>query len=265
MFAVYDGHAGSTVVDKLQEHLLRLLSSRFLQKSYVHLPLWPAEDVEKTLYQAFHDFDMEHCQLNECGSTAVLLIQHHRQLFSVNTGDSRLVLLHARTGDIIHTTIDHKPSLPSERTRIEKALCNVTLDETVLDVPRINGTLAVSRVFGDFMFKTKLPNAPCAPVCVTPDVSYTYIYDAPQCDDVVLVMASDGLWDVVTTREVSDLVVFSMHNTSIGMRALPELLMRLAIQYRHASDNILILATHLSFSLSLSSSSPSKSNNNTTS
>jgi serine/threonine protein phosphatase PrpC len=64
--------------------------------------------------------------------------------YVANIGDSRAVL--CRNGQPVPLSTDHKPDLPSERNRIEKAGGFVTDG-------RVNGTLNLSRSFGDFEYK----------------------------------------------------------------------------------------------------------------
>lgn len=64
--------------------------------------------------------------------------------FVANIGDSRAVL--SRDGNAIPLSTDHKPDLPTEKNRIQKAGGFVKLG-------RVNGTLSLSRSFGDFQYK----------------------------------------------------------------------------------------------------------------
>ncbi|KAK1314693.1 putative protein phosphatase 2C 10 [Acorus calamus] len=61
------------------------------------------------------------------------------------------------------------------------------------DVPRVNGQLAVSRAFGDKSLKSHLSS--------DPDIRYMETnYDAE-----LLILASDGLWKVMSNQEAVDL------------------------------------------------------------
>ena len=62
-------------------------------------------------------------------------------IFCANAGDSRGVLNCG--GEAVGLSEDHKPDLPNEQARIEKA------NHTVEDA-RVDGNLALSRAFGDF-------------------------------------------------------------------------------------------------------------------
>ncbi|RYR17515.1 hypothetical protein Ahy_B03g062227 isoform C [Arachis hypogaea] len=67
------------------------------------------------------------------------------------------------------------------------------LNETIRDVARVNGQLAVSRAFGDRNLKTHLRS--------DPDIQYADIN--PNIE--LLILASDGLWKVMGNQEAVDI------------------------------------------------------------
>ena len=78
------------------------------------------------------------------GTTAVIVLMTKDRYYVANIGDSRAVL--CREGKAIPLSTDHKPDLPSEHNRIEKAGGTITQG-------RINGSLNLSRAFGDYTYK----------------------------------------------------------------------------------------------------------------
>jgi serine/threonine protein phosphatase PrpC len=70
------------------------------------------------------------------------------EIYCANAGDSRTVM--CEHGKTVELSKDHKPDLPSERTRILKA------GGEVVD-GRVNGMLALSRAIGDFDYKPITP------------------------------------------------------------------------------------------------------------
>lgn len=64
-------------------------------------------------------------------------------------------------------------------------------------IARVNGHLAISRSVGDIRLKE-----PVAGVIADPEISELEITP----DDQFIVLASDGLWDVMTNQECVDLV-----------------------------------------------------------
>lgn len=82
----------------------------------------------------------------------------------------------------IALSVDHKPNSKEERQRIENAGGVVVWAGTW----RVGGVLAVSRAFGDRPLKRY--------VVATPDIKEEQLRD----EDEFLILASDGLWDVIS-------------------------------------------------------------------
>ena len=78
------------------------------------------------------------------GTTAVTVLITKDKYYIANIGDSRAVL--SRGGQAVKMSTDHKPDLNEERTRIERA-------GGFVQQGRVNGTLSLSRAFGDFEYK----------------------------------------------------------------------------------------------------------------
>jgi serine/threonine protein phosphatase PrpC len=68
------------------------------------------------------------------------------EIICANVGDSRCVLCYQNK--VIPMSFDHKPTNQKEKKRILNA-------SGFIENNRINGTLAVSRAFGDSMFKQR--------------------------------------------------------------------------------------------------------------
>ena len=82
--------------------------------------------------------------------------------YVANIGDSRAIL--SRNNQAVTLSNDHKPDLPVEKERIEKA-------GGYVHNGRVNNSLALSRSFGDFAFK-HFSNRPYEEQAVTsvPDI-----------------------------------------------------------------------------------------------
>ena len=117
-------------------------------------------------------------------------------------------------------SFDHKPNLTDERIRIEEAGMNVVPEvfrspnsdpddedayTTILKVEKSEmDKMGVSRAFGDFDYKgnEELPPNQQAVISI-PD------FEVHACDserDLFLVLACDGVWDVMTNEEVGDFI-----------------------------------------------------------
>mmetsp|Transcript_25676 Transcript_25676/g.58623 ORF Transcript_25676/g.58623 Transcript_25676/m.58623 type:complete len:267 (+) Transcript_25676:28-828(+) len=142
--------------------------------------------LKKALSYAFGKTDREvvvDLRLSD-GSTAVVMAVTPRHIVVGNAGDSRAIVLDGKQA--IPLSIDCKPSRPDEQRRIEAAGGHVMH----LGVPRVNGILAVSRAIGDAELKH----------VVTSEPEIRSVRRSPT--QWAAVLASDGLWDVLTCEEV---------------------------------------------------------------
>lgn len=167
------------------------------------------ESVKRGIRTGFLNLDAQMRQMPEVvsgedksGSTAVCAIITPSHVFFGNCGDSRGVL--ARSGKLQFSTQDHKPINPVEKERIQRAGGSVMIQ-------RVNGSLAVSRALGDYEYKNVDNMGPCEQlVSPEPDISDL---DRDVASDEFLVLACDGIWDVMTNEDVCDFVRHQMRLT----------------------------------------------------
>ncbi|KAK2654140.1 hypothetical protein Ddye_013996 [Dipteronia dyeriana] len=174
MFGVFDGHGGSRAAEYLKEHLFEnlLKHPQFLTD--------PNLAISESYQQTDVEFlDSERDSYRDDGSTASTAVLVGNHLYVANVGDSRTVI--SKAGKAIALSDDHKPNRTDERKRIENAGGVVMWAGTW----RVGGVLAMSRAFGNRMLKQFV-------------VSEPEIQDQEIDEEIeLLVLASDGLWDVV--------------------------------------------------------------------
>ncbi|XAR58953.1 Phosphoprotein phosphatase [Bertholletia excelsa] len=194
-FGVYDGHGCSHVATKCRDRLHELVKEELQDKESSDV------DWKNTMERSFCRMDKEviawsgsvlgagycRCDLQtpECdavGSTAVVAIITPDKMVVANCGDSRAVL--CRNGKAVPLSTDHKPDRPDELNRIQAAGGRVIYWEG----PRVLGVLAMSRAIGDNYLKPYVSSEP--EVTVTDRTA----------EDDCLILASDGLWDVVSNE-----------------------------------------------------------------
>lgn len=189
-FAVFDGHGGAKVAEYAGRHLHRrvLETEEYQQGKY-----------DEALKRGFLGLDEEMLADEEykdemAGTTAVVVLMKNNKLICANVGDSRAVL--SVTGAEEPLSYDHKPANESEARRIMNAGGWVEFN-------RVNGNLALSRALGDFIFKRNdgLP-AEEQIVTASPDIMSHEITDETE----FLVLACDGIWDVMSNQDVVDFV-----------------------------------------------------------
>ncbi|KAE8789294.1 putative protein phosphatase 2C 53 [Hordeum vulgare] len=171
-FAVYDGHGGAEVADYCRDKLhtalvqeLRAAEGRDDLSSLDSRKQW-----EKAFVDCFCRVDAEVEAPDTAGSTAVAAVVCSSHIIVSNCGDSRA------------------PNREDEYARIE-ALGGKVIQWNGY---RVLGVLAMSRSIGDRYLKPYI-----IPV---PEVTVV----ARAREDECLILASDGLWDVLSNEEVCD-------------------------------------------------------------
>ncbi|XP_068161529.1 protein phosphatase 1bb isoform X1 [Antennarius striatus] len=198
-FAVYDGHAGSRVANYCSGHLLEHILSG--GADFTTGP-GSVEGVKDGIRSGFLNID-EYMRsfsdlrqgLDRSGSTAVCVLISPTHLYFINCGDSRAVL--SRDTKVGFSTQDHKPCNPREKERIQNAGGSVMIQ-------RVNGSLAVSRALGDYDYKCVDGKGPTEQL-VSPEPEVCVLERSPEGDEFV-VLACDGIWDVMSNEELCDFV-----------------------------------------------------------
>ncbi|KAM5580937.1 putative protein phosphatase 2C 52 [Rosa sericea] len=138
------------------------------------------------------------------GSTAVTLVKQGSNLFMGYIGDSRAILGSKDSSDsmiAIQLTVDLKPDLPREAERIKRCKGRVFALQDEPEVPRVwlpfddAPGLAMARAFGDFCLKEY-------GVISIPEFAHRILTERDQ----FIVLASDGVWDVLSNEEVVEIV-----------------------------------------------------------
>lgn len=257
-FGVYDGHGCSHVATRCKDRMHEIVREELQNGG-----LW-----EQTMVQSFSKMDEEvgdccsgggavsistcRCELQtpQCdavGSTAVVSVVTPEKIIVSNCGDSRAVL--CRNGVAIPLSVDHKPDRPDELNRIQDAGGRVIF----WDGPRVLGVLAMSRAIGDNYLKPY--------VISEPEVTIT----DRTADDECLILASDGLWDVVTNETAcgvarmclqsrkppspprspgNDISVTAAGSSDKACSDASILLTKLALA-RHSTDNVSVVVVDL--------------------
>ncbi|XP_008242497.1 PREDICTED: protein phosphatase 2C 56-like [Prunus mume] len=237
-FGVYDGHGGNQVAKFCAERMHEVIAQE-----------WDRETVDGYEWQrkwetAFSiGFEKADNELLEeaiapemVGSTAVVAILSGCQIITSNCGDSRAIL--CRGTETIPLTVDQKPDREDELLRIEGGGGKVIN----WNGARVFGVLAMSRAIGDRYLRPWI-----IPV---PEISFTTRTDEDEC----LILASDGLWDVMTNEEVGEVArhllrrrrrsISSLTDDIPPAQAVADYLTEIAYG-RNSSDNISIIVVDL--------------------
>ena len=173
-FGVFDGHCGPLC----SEYIAR----RFPEEiNKLQVPI-----KDEVLSKLSLDLDQEFLDTQlEGGSTGTFIMAQKVEetyLLQVgNVGDSRVVLGRRKTKEPVSMTTDHKPSDPEESARIREAGGTVSNN-------RVDGSLAVSRAFGDASYKN-LSNVN-SKVIALPEITHF----KAEVGDIVL-LCCDGVFE----------------------------------------------------------------------
>ncbi|XP_065661895.1 protein phosphatase 1A isoform X2 [Hydra vulgaris] len=221
-FAVFDGHAGDFVSKYSSQNLLdtilnlcspsgsdasesvdnelQMQCKNDSDNSYLH----SLEDLDKfkaKIIEGFLALDKNMRELpkfstgeEKSGTTAIAVFITEDNIIFANCGDSRAVLCSNKSVKL--ATQDHKPYCEKEKLRIENAGGSVM-------VQRVNGSLAVSRALGDYDYKNVIGFSQTEQL-VSPEPDIITVQRSS--DDEFLIIACDGVWDVMSNEEVVDYI-----------------------------------------------------------
>ena len=209
LFTLYDGHGGVEtsmfVNNKMPEFLADNLKSvnDFNNTSIV-------ERAISTSFEQVNNLLATYPWSEFTGSTGCLVLVYKNdscaktnqlkyKIYSANAGDSRTVLVDYKNNKVNRLSYDHKATDYSEIMRI-KSRGGYVFNGRVL------GQLAVTRAFGDLNLKSQ-------GIIPTP-----YMKNVDICTDSIgdayLIIASDGIWDVLEDEELLDICYKNTKTTS---------------------------------------------------
>ena len=190
LFALFDGHGGDFASKWAAKEAPKRVTEMLLNHTSQDDPQNRLK-LDQVLLAMDSDLRAHACTWG-CGTTAVLLVVTPYHLTVANLGDSRAVLY--RSGEVVAMTQDHKPTDGEERSRIVRA------GGFVVDA-RVNGDLALSRALGDFRHKAVRGLPPHKqPVSSLADI----FYGVRQPNDSFILIACDGVWDVMGSAEAAE-------------------------------------------------------------
>lgn len=209
---VFDGHGGRFAA----EYAAPRLSEIFLEK------LLAGASPAQAFTESYKTVSVE-LKGQDSGTTAVTFFIGDSIIFTANAGDARAIVV-SNTG-FTQLTTDHRLDNPAERQRIAQM-------GGVIRYPYVyRGYLGLmpTRTIGDEYFKP-------VGVIATPSVSEHRITP----EDIFLIAACDGLFDVVTNEEVAELA-----RQHAQPESLVEALKQEVLVNRFGTDNLTIIAVSL--------------------
>ncbi|XP_026447394.1 probable protein phosphatase 2C 72 [Papaver somniferum] len=210
-----NGHVASILVRELLPSLLldqkKSISSSTDGNDYV-------EEWSKACVGAYQVMDdelksrRENLDFSCSGTTSVTVIKQGEDLVIANLGDSRAVLgTSSDNGEFmaVQLTTDLKPSVIEEAERIRSRRGRVFALQREAHIERVwlpnedYPGLAMTRAFGDFELKDY-------GIIATPQISHHHL----NIKDKFVVLASDGVWDMLSNDQVVSIMSSSRPETA---------------------------------------------------
>jgi serine/threonine protein phosphatase PrpC len=222
-FGVFDGHGGIEISNYVSKELINSILNA--DKELFEL-LSSNNEIASSLYEnrliqaiinGFYNIDDEMRKLrvrtNDPGSTVVACLITPTQIYLINLGDSRGFIV--SNNQIKITTQDHKSENETEKERILNAGGSVKLrgknynGKEIYDAKSSEGfRLSMSRALGDYRLKCNPDKQKCEQILIAkPDI---YVYERSIEKDEYLVLACDGIWDVIENEELKHYIDYSL-------------------------------------------------------
>lgn len=226
LFTLYDGHGGGEIAQYLKSRLPELfakilspLNNKFETEDLNY-------DIENSINMLFNKLDDEIKLTSESeymGSTAVIVLvckekdyisplTSRKVVYCANVGDSRCVLV--SNFGVKRLSYDHKASDIQEINRVNGS-------GGLIFNGRVFGQLIITRAFGDHSLKRY-------GVIATPHISKHFVSEK----DKYLILASDGVWDVILDEEL-----LKLSQTVLNADEFSKLIIKTSL-LRGTQDNI---------------------------
>lgn len=222
-FAIFDGHNGCSVAEYCQNNLHKFLEKVLFDTKF---------NYEKSLCKAFTLVDQNINKISDkkdVGTTATIAVicqefnsklkAFSKILYCANVGDSKGFLIRKSSSSYssIQITTDHKCDNATEVSRIRET-------GGIVFGGRVFGTLMLTRSIGD----KEMSNYG---VYAIPSIRRVELSE----EDAYVVLASDGIWDIVSTETLDDL--FNKYSFGRTTKEINDIIVRYAIE-QGTHDNI---------------------------
>ncbi|OHT15595.1 leucine-rich repeat-containing protein [Tritrichomonas foetus] len=207
LYCVFDGHGGSHTSNFGAYQIVQICQSSKASFSEDF-----AREIVSTLIKQLRENQVRD------GATLAMAMLSNKEVIFAHLGDSRAMLL-TKTGEVRHSTVDHKPESRQEIDRI------LDMGGKVAQC-RTNGIVAVSRCLGDF----EIFGVGCEPTVTRMKL---------EKDDKWIIVACDGVFDVLTNKSISEIVAHANNATELAYD------LRNVAYNRMCTDNISVVAVDI--------------------
>ena len=196
LFCVLDGHGGSDVALYTKNKYPKILRE-------ILLDLKNVSTVEEKIKTSIEQLSTRLFQKKsfDRGSTfcGVLMDQLQRAYYTINIGDSKVLKVSQENTDESNFTVE--PLTEEHKVSNKKELKRINQIHKLIN-KRVGGQLLVTRALGDFSFLQYGLNA-------QPDI-FRYQFSSEK----YLIIATDGVWDVIDSKRLAKIVSKNFQNDS---------------------------------------------------
>ena len=225
LLMLYDGHSGIEVAKESIDKFPEIFKASLFNKNE---DTEEQNTVEEAFKEAFDKLDSEFIKYEDVGSTAIIAyvcIENGKKvIYTANAGDSRAILF--KKDKCIRLSFDHKAIDKTEIARAKKA-------GGMFFRGRLGGSLAITRSLGDYVFKKDGGFG----LISEPYVNRTLVEEG----DMYIILASDGVWDVINEEQCYKLV---NDNLKLSAGKMSELIVKTSMDLG-SKDNISCIVARL--------------------
>jgi serine/threonine protein phosphatase PrpC/serine/threonine protein kinase len=224
-YGVFDGHNGNLAAKYAASVFYGMLQSRFanISAESKYVSSWK-EDAATKMAGIFEEIHKKFLQavsfapigvMDQSGTTATIIYMNDHVVLIASVGDSRAIMSSKdKNGKLsfLQLTENHVASNPIERDLVIQRGGSVTKSESGTD--RVNGVLVITRSIGDSNLSKHLSREPSVLAMTRSEMN-----ESCGLERCFVVLASDGLWDVMSNQEVVDMVdeVLMVYSLSEGI------------------------------------------------
>ena len=173
LFCVFDGHGGDFVAKYLKENFASILHNSIKINYTLNF-----HGILKSTFESV-DKNLEKFDITQnCGSTGTIVVLDNNIIYCANVGDSKCFYIDKNNA--VQISEEHNCKNEKEKEQLKKK-------GVIIFGNRIFGSLSLTRAFGDFEFKKE-------GITSIPFIKKIYL---DKNDIKYLVIASDGIWDIV--------------------------------------------------------------------
>ena len=181
LFCVFDGHGGDFVAKYLKENFASNLQNSINMNYSLNF-----HEILKSAFETT-DKNLEKFDVTQnCGSTATIVVKDNNNLYCANIGDSKCYYIDKNNA--VQITEDHNCKNEKEKEELKKK-------GVIIFQNRIFGSLSLTRAFGDFEFKKE-------GITANPYIKKIFL---DKSDIKYIVIASDGIWDLVDKEKLFEM------------------------------------------------------------